>query len=1017
MKKNKIVVLLLLATVTMLYTQEAAGVLHTITTESSDINKSSQSINIRIRNEGIKRIVRVPASTTETVEIGYKDSKGKYYKKDGTEWKVLEQYYNYVKNQNSYVVSENEIIEIENVGYYEREIIIKSRILTTADYKEVEIPSQAEISIIVISENETPKKIISFKDKYALREISEQTLKDWQEWLKKEDKAEIKEHIQKSQIVYKALKSDTPYKGLYEEGGECLRAYFEIPFANKEYKNGERIAKGAEGYVTAEVSYKAGGTIGPFWYEIIEIIKGKEFINDGIDNKGLLKKVTGIETNEKAEILNKGEIVPSLEEVKLGDIVVFKEKNKSESGIVIETETGIKVAYVEPEGKTEKIKLEEIKAKADYQEIVIIRLLKDESEKEDVSKATWNVLDKTPKGISIKIESMKEASQKSDEKHRWIPNTGEYLKLGKIKVVVKTKQGIQLEKEDLKIKLVGAVDREYTETSSTKEGNIYNNKANKFEIKINDDPYILKRVENNQEYELYKTENNQEVKKEIELEINTQDYIEYKSFPLKIEIRPDTKQIYPGDDLLLLFKIGETEYTVAPEDYIAVYDKKMLWRANLYINEIEQNLGNLDWNEAHKWNIPSQKEETEAEEVSSWWSSSWGYNEWNKQYDLGRDSEIESLKDLQSGNGGQVVNFTEWTPLRKENGNITDRVAYDYPFKKEGNKSEIYAWDSPFDFVYKLNQQKNAIKSNFLAELEKVKTEEEKAKKGKETAVFYNEDKTEIAGNKKTIGELSEWETTTAPNNRWRYYWREGEKGFIPSGGLYIKTIDSTINDIYYDEKQNTAKIEMINRKSAGTDCVGFAERTASYSGNEYKWNDLPNGWIEGETPDKTERLTYYPQNAEASNIILSKEKIGTLNSHFTEDYVSDNVITSNNLSESEFKEFKSQFLKVIPGDIITYKEGTEYAHIGIITNVDYEGIKQAQSIVSIMDNIQVIESIYGSYVNYVFKRQLMDGMGTDYKINGKTFYKGSWFLDWDTEAKIRNFQIERLITEENTNK
>ena len=54
MKKNKILVLLLLTTVTMLYSQEAAGVLHTITTESSDINKSSQSINIRIRNEGIK---------------------------------------------------------------------------------------------------------------------------------------------------------------------------------------------------------------------------------------------------------------------------------------------------------------------------------------------------------------------------------------------------------------------------------------------------------------------------------------------------------------------------------------------------------------------------------------------------------------------------------------------------------------------------------------------------------------------------------------------------------------------------------------------------------------------------------------------------------------------------------------------------------------------------------------------------------------------------------------------------
>ena len=103
----------------------------------------------------------------------------------------------------------------------------------------------------------------------------------------------------------------------------------------------------------------------------------------------------------------------------------------------------------------------------------------------------------------------------------------------------------------------------------------------------------------------------------------------------------------------------------------------------------------------------------------------------------------------------------------------------------------------------------------------------------------------------------------------------------------------------------------------------------------------------------------------------------------------------------------------IIPGDVITYREDNGDGHIGIITNINFKGIMEAQSIVSIMDNIQVIESNFGSYVNYVFKRQIMKGLGAEYKINGKTFYKGSWFLDWDTEANIRNFYIERLTVEE----
>ena len=42
----------------------------------------------------------------------------------------------------------------------------------------------------------------------------------------------------------------------------------------------------------------------------------------------------------------------------------------------------------------------------------------------------------------------------------------------------------------------------------------------------------------------------------------------------------------------------------------------------------------------------------------------------------------------------------------------------------------------------------------------------------------------------------------------------------------------------------------------------------------------MPNGWIEGENPDKIERLTFYPQKAEASNIILLKQVMEALRSY-----------------------------------------------------------------------------------------------------------------------------------------
>ena len=55
-----------------------------------------------------------------------------------------------------------------------------------------------------------------------------------------------------------------------------------------------------------------------------------------------------------------------------------------------------------------------------------------------------------------------------------------------------------------------------------------------------------------------------------------------------VAVRPATGTVRPGDDFR--FRIGLLDYsevaaTASPGDFVAVYDKKLLWRADFYIDE------------------------------------------------------------------------------------------------------------------------------------------------------------------------------------------------------------------------------------------------------------------------------------------------------------------------------------------------------------------------------------------------------------------------------------------------
>ncbi|MBN1615831.1 MAG: hypothetical protein JW875_00850 [Spirochaetales bacterium] len=128
----------------------------------------------------------------------------------------------------------------------------------------------------------------------------------------------------------------------------------------------------------------------------------------------------------------------------------------------------------------------------------------------------------------------------------------------------------------------------------------------------------------------------------------------------------------------------------------------------------------------------------------------------------------------------------------------------------------------------------------------------------------------------------------------------------------------------------------------AGVDCIGFAQRAASYDGNTYQWNDLPKDRVEGNgAPGIYNDEREYPLSGAKSDRIVN--------------YI-------------DFRITPEKLKKIKPGDIVYY--GT--SHIGIIQSVseellnkDMNGIDLFQ-INELLKELIVIESFYWADINYV---------------------------------------------------
>ena len=286
----------------------------------------------------------------------------------------------------------------------------------------------------------------------------------------------------------------------------------------------------------------------------------------------------------------------------------------------------------------------------------------------------------------------------------------------------------------------------------------------------------------------------------------------------------------PGDDILLCLdlydKKGDRLFRkpMANKDYFAVYDKKMLWRANLYIDEG----GDKDWNNLHPWNAPpdatTEANWKAARKLPAWFDSDdWGFNEWNKP-DGSKKNAVA---------GGQIVSIKQWT-LWRNNITVTTSVAYGWG-----------CMDSVNDFNLELSGE-----ADLLA-----------AARQKGSADYLGDDYRKFQWNN------SADQRSIAPQGNWFNYIFQNRKTSGANDGYIYGVFDPSVSQHKYRLASNRAIVPGLstfldsnhlfnlfdqnnvdlalfandpNKQSgsydytAGIDCSGFVSRAAEYSNSGY---------------------------------------------------------------------------------------------------------------------------------------------------------------------------------------
>jgi hypothetical protein len=551
------------------------------------------------------------------------------------------------------------------------------------------------------------------------------------------------------------------------------------------------------------------------------------------------------ETFNAADLEQNSIIIPDLSLTRPGDLVIrYREESlgnwQADIGIVAGFRKG--GSWPPSSGGDQMAAMESIlviTAKEEYNQVRLVswnsftggedgfhlrRLLVRQAENpapESRALESWDLLDPLPVTMETEFRAMEEQDRRNSKstRERWIPNTGEYLVLTDIRLSAKNAAGVSLDlspETGVEIYISGAADRGYDPRwAGATYGNVYNNTAgSKFEIALIS-----------------------ESKKEIiPLGILANDtaghysvsYYEQLSYSLRVNaegklygslddgsgrnyypgIRPlGPGGAKPGDDLLLEFTVQprnaaeadssgavrKARFRAAEGDYLSVYDKKLLWRANLYIDE-----GGGDWNDLHPWNAPPAS----GERAPAWWDSSWGYNSWN-------------LSGTPGVPGGQVTSVAPWTRWN-DGATVLGAVAYGWG-----------CWDSVSDFNKELNEQRDLIAQGRVPEHKNYQSSDfVRLQWTYDSAAPDQSWQNYIFPGKKSVNNTVQYHKSLTQaeldGNQQHPYFVNGSQASIPGLSTYWEEQDPP----QYEYNQVL--------RTSGIDCSGLAHQAALYDGSPY---------------------------------------------------------------------------------------------------------------------------------------------------------------------------------------
>ena len=409
----------------------------------------------------------------------------------------------------------------------------------------------------------------------------------------------------------------------------------------------------------------------------------------------------------------------------------------------------------------------------------------------------WDLLDSTIAVLNLRL--MKSADCPIIE--RFIPNTGEGLEF-QVSVQAQNLLGENLNKNlgpTTEFLFLSPEDPFYDEQplDTPEASNVYRNRGGGFEIYVQDKngTYTVVLLEPNLEgtdglsrYTVSPMSGKLTLKPDFfgaveGMKAGQLLYTRGGDTYYQFYIRPLSGNIRPGDDLVLrlCLKDDPTVVGAASAERLATYDKKLLWRANLYIDD-----GATDWNNQNPWDAPLS------------------LNEWNRDVSGNRmtgdraGKQVISIQPWTKNNTGYMLELNERTTTLS----VTNAIAYGWGCA-----------DEPFSSFAKLQEQKALLSTRYDAQ----------------GGLLPN-----------PIGNAIPWNSSMAPNRNWANYLAEtitligGVTYHSYRPGYSTERRYGTIGQNNYNANAN-----QYIRETAGLDCSGFVQRAARYTSNPYRLPDL----------------------------------------------------------------------------------------------------------------------------------------------------------------------------------